>query len=65
MILGLCGGFGKHEQSSSDIHILKCWKAGFVMFDLEQNIHDAETFDGFEKREQTYRHTKLMFYKYR
>ena len=32
---------------------------------LEPKFHDPGTFGGFGKREQTYRQTRFMFYKYR
>ena len=32
---------------------------------METKFHDPGTFGGFGKREQTYRQTRFMFYKYR
>ena len=32
---------------------------------LEPKYHDPGSFNGFGKREQTYRQTRFMFYKYR
>ena len=32
---------------------------------LEPKFHEPGTFGGFGKREQTYKHTRFMFYKYR
>ena len=32
---------------------------------LEPKFHDPGSFGGFGKREQTYIHTRFMFYKYR
>ena len=41
-------------------HVLSWPKLG-----LEPKFHEPGTFGGFGKREQTHRHTRFMFYKYR
>ena len=78
---GTFGGFGKRGQSLSRIFNtgpygdpplkIKILKIGlrsdlsWAKVGLEPKYHEPGTFGGFGKREQTYRQTRFMFYKYR
>ena len=78
---GTFGGFGKREQSLSQIFNtgpygdpplkIKISKIGlrhvlsWPKLGLEPKFHDPGSFGGFGKRGQTHRQTRFMFYKYR